>query len=67
MATHLPTSTRAVPEADGSSLDAVVRPSREPAPGLDGDMTEVVRVIEFLWIGTQGVQPVLMLQRDLLH
>lgn len=67
MASHPPASIRALPERERSPLDTVVRPTRQPGRGLDDDTTEVVRVIEFLWIGTQGVQPVLMLQRDLLH
>jgi len=67
MASHVPTSIRALPARERSRLDTAVRPVRRSARSLDDDTTEVVRVIEFLWIGTQGVQPVLMLQRDLLH
>ena len=67
MASHLSTPIPALPQAQRRPLRTVVRPTREPGRALDDDTTEVVRVIEFLWIGKQGVQPVLLLQRDLLH
>ena len=34
---------------------------------LEGDRTEVVRVIEFLWPAGDAVQPVLLVERELLQ
>jgi hypothetical protein len=41
-----------------------LRPSVRP---LDDGATESVRVIEFVWRTGAAVQPVLMLERELLH
>jgi hypothetical protein len=34
---------------------------------LDDGTTAVVRVIEFVWVAGDAVQPVLMVKRELLH
>jgi hypothetical protein len=34
---------------------------------LDDGTTESVRVIEFVWRAGEAIQPVLMLERELLH
>lgn len=59
-------TTPPLPGPERRPPGTVVRPTREHG-ALDDATTEVIRVIEFLWIGSQGVQPVLMLQRELLH
>jgi hypothetical protein len=41
-------------------------PMRPPVRPLDDGTTEAVRVIEFLWISGNTIQPVLMLERELL-
>jgi hypothetical protein len=41
-----------------------LRPSVRP---LDDGTTESVRVIEFVWRAGEAIQPVLMVERELLH
>jgi hypothetical protein len=52
-----PTSRRRLPSA----------PHRAPVRPLDDGTTEVVRVIQFVWAAGRGVQPVLMVERELLN
>jgi hypothetical protein len=40
---------------------------RAPLRPLDDRTTAVVRVIEFVWVVGDSVQPVLMLKRELLN
>jgi hypothetical protein len=40
---------------------------RTPVRPLDDRTTAVVRVIEFVWVVGDAVQPVLMLKRELLN
>jgi hypothetical protein len=40
---------------------------RTPVRPLDDGTTAVVRVIEFVWVAGEAVQPVLMVKRELLH
>jgi hypothetical protein len=42
-------------------------PRRTPVRPLDDGTTAVVRVIEFVWVAGEAVQPVLMVKRELLH
>jgi hypothetical protein len=42
-------------------------PRRAPVRPLDDGTTEVVRVIQFVWAGGHAVQPVLMVERELLN
>ena len=42
-------------------------PRRAPVRPLDDGTTEVVRVIQFVWAADRAVQPVLMLERELLN
>lgn len=42
------------------------RPRRRPVRPLDDGTTESVRVIEFVWTAGNAIQPVLMLERELL-
>lgn len=41
-------------------------PMRPPVRPLDDGATEVVRVIEFAWMVGDSIQPVLMVERQLL-
>lgn len=40
---------------------------RTPIRPLDDGTTAVVRVIEFVWVAGDAVQPVLMVKRELLN
>jgi hypothetical protein len=40
---------------------------RPPVRPLDDGATEVVSVIEFVWVAGDAIQPVLMLKRELLN
>jgi hypothetical protein len=42
-------------------------PLRAPVRPLDDGTTESVRVIEFVWRAGASIQPVLMLERELLN
>jgi hypothetical protein len=59
--TDRPRRRRRVAAPDQRRSDRVV-----PRP-LEGDRTEVVRVIEFLWPAGDAVQPVLLVERELLQ
>jgi hypothetical protein len=40
---------------------------RTPVRPLDDGTTAVVRVIEFVWVAGDAIQPVLMVERELLN
>jgi hypothetical protein len=40
---------------------------RGPVRPLDDGTTAIVRVIEFVWVAGDAIQPVLMVKRELLH
>jgi|RhiMetdeSRZDD1v2_1073273.scaffolds.fasta_scaffold13873_3 hypothetical protein len=40
---------------------------RTPVRPLEDGTTAVVRVIEFVWVAGEAIQPVLMVKRELLH
>ena len=42
-------------------------PRGTPVRPLDDGTTAIVRVIEFVWVVGEAVQPVLMVKRELLH
>jgi hypothetical protein len=42
-------------------------PRRTPVRPLDDGTTAIVRVIEFVWVAGDAVQPVLMVKRELLN
>jgi hypothetical protein len=46
-------------------LDSLKR--RAQVRPLDHGTTELVRVIQFLWTDGRGIQPVLMVERELLN
>lgn len=43
-----------------------IAPQRRPVRPLDDGATELVRVIEFAWTAGGAIQPVLMVERELL-
>lgn len=45
----------------------VQRPARPPVRALDDGSTELVRLIEFVWLMHPGRQPVILVEREWLH
>ena len=61
-------ATRATPRGlRRSQGDAKPTQLRPPVRPLDDGTTESVRVIEFVWRAGEAIQPVLMLERELLN
>ena len=44
-----------------------VQQRRAPVRPLDDGATELVRVIEFVWVAGDAIQPVLLVERELLN
>ena len=46
---------------------APLEPGQGPTGPFDGEATEIVRVIQFLLPAGDAIQPVILVERDLLH
>jgi hypothetical protein len=62
MADHLPTTVTAVCRRRSHATTR-----RAPLRPLDDRTTELVRVIPFVWVAGDAIQPVLMVERELLN